>query len=333
MKGEPRRPLRGPRIGRRSGGEERYDPAISVIQMQYFCTVMRMGSLSRAAELLFVTPEAVSAQIRKLEEGLGVKLVSHQRGRWIPTLEGRQFLHRAEEILRQLHDLEQSLTQHAKKPRLRIWAARSPGVLWIPNLVARYRLAEQWDVEVRTALSREVLQAVAAGAADVGVVGLFNEESEIAAARRDLHLNLERLGADEMVAAMKSPLEGWERRTRISYAKLATLGPLIFLEDMPLRGEMERHLRRLGVFYERRVLSNDFQAILAMVAAGVGIGILPELSVTSWPHPPLTLYRLDPPLVRGLYWVTREGEAGRWEEIRQGLVTVAEPSPAAGPAS
>ncbi|MBX5467810.1 MAG: LysR family transcriptional regulator [Firmicutes bacterium] len=315
-------PRRG--AGRR-GTETRDEVPFSIIQLQYFCTVMRMGSLAKAAELLFVTPEAVGAQIRKLEQSLGVKLTSHRRGHWQPTPEGRQLLQRAEVILRQLHELEQAVGHRPAKPRLRLWAVRAAAETWIPRLVRDLGLVAAWDLEIRTALSRDIVQAVASGTADIGLVGLFNQEVEAAAVRREHRLHLSLLAEDPMVVVMPRERAQALAHRRVGYGELARLGPLIFLEDMPLRAEIHRHLSRLGISYADRVLSNDFHAILAMVGAGLGVGLLPRMA-TEQVSEAMAVLPLHPPLVRGIYWVVREAEGTRWDELREALAAIAAPS-------
>lgn len=81
-------------------------------QLEYFCSVVRCGSVTLAAQKLFVTQPAVSGAIRELEREFSVNLFTHNRNKLVLTEDGRRFYERAEALLRevetataQLHDL------------------------------------------------------------------------------------------------------------------------------------------------------------------------------------------------------------------------------------
>ncbi len=67
--------------------------------LQYFLTIVREGSINRAAQVLHVTQPTLSRQIARMEEELGVKLFSREGKRMILTGEGLLLQRRAEEIL------------------------------------------------------------------------------------------------------------------------------------------------------------------------------------------------------------------------------------------
>lgn len=73
--------------------------------------IAKLGSFTAAAERLYTTQPAVSARVRELEEAVGQKLFLRQ-GRGVEvTVEGREFVRNAEQILRQLEELSQSFSK------------------------------------------------------------------------------------------------------------------------------------------------------------------------------------------------------------------------------
>lgn len=68
--------------------EKRHKPLPSVNALRSFETTARLGSVTKAAEELYVTPSAVSHQIRKLEESLGTSLIDFSNGKAILTSSG-----------------------------------------------------------------------------------------------------------------------------------------------------------------------------------------------------------------------------------------------------
>ena len=73
--------------------------------------IAKLGSFTAAAERLYTTQPAVSARVRELEEAVGQKLFLRQ-GRGVEvTVEGREFVRNAEQLLRQMEALSQSFSK------------------------------------------------------------------------------------------------------------------------------------------------------------------------------------------------------------------------------
>ena len=85
-------------------------------QLKYFVQIAEAGSLSRAAEQLNVVQPSLSQQLRKLEDQLGVELVTrHSRG-VTPNEVGRLLLDHARSLLLQLQRTEELVQYHASNP-------------------------------------------------------------------------------------------------------------------------------------------------------------------------------------------------------------------------
>lgn len=81
-------------------------------QLEYFCTAVECGSITKAAKKLFVTQPAISGAIRELEKEFSVILFSHTRNRLALSPDGERFYTKARQLLQevetaklQLHDL------------------------------------------------------------------------------------------------------------------------------------------------------------------------------------------------------------------------------------
>jgi DNA-binding transcriptional LysR family regulator len=100
-------------------------------EIQNFVAVAETGSISRAAESLFITQPALSRQIRGLEQKLGIQLFTRDTRGIGLTEEGEQFLIEAKKLLADLHHTNQLVDQ------LRL---SKPAVLRIgaPSVVIRY---------------------------------------------------------------------------------------------------------------------------------------------------------------------------------------------------
>ncbi|SMX51122.1 LysR substrate-binding domain-containing protein [Actibacterium lipolyticum] len=120
--------------------------------MPYFESVVRRGSISRAAEELSVSPSAVSQQIKLLEQQLGVKLF-RRTGRVLTlTLEGELLAQTVGTALRMITDAQANLGRTRTARRLNLRVSPSFGVRWLgPRLsdfVAQY---PDWDLRVDAA--------------------------------------------------------------------------------------------------------------------------------------------------------------------------------------
>ncbi len=80
--------------------------------INYFLTIVREGSINKAAEVLHITQPTLSRQIANLEEELGVKLFDRSGRSLSLTDEGILFRRRAEEILALVHRTENELALH-----------------------------------------------------------------------------------------------------------------------------------------------------------------------------------------------------------------------------
>ena len=117
-------------------------------QIQTFMEVARQGSVSKAAERLFVTQPAVSMHLRQLEEAFGVALFEpHGRGIRL-TDAGRAFASSTMRVMAELHELESLMAAHAgaKKGRFTL-AVVSTAKYFVPMLLVRFAELHP-DVEV-----------------------------------------------------------------------------------------------------------------------------------------------------------------------------------------
>jgi LysR family transcriptional activator of nhaA len=106
--------------------------------LYYFWTVAREGGVTRAADVLHLTPQTISSQLKVLEDSLGVRLFARSGRKLVLTDAGRLALSFADEIFRLGTEMSESLKGRASGRPLQL----SVGVVdVVPKLVA-YRLLE-----------------------------------------------------------------------------------------------------------------------------------------------------------------------------------------------
>lgn len=78
---------------------------VTIMQLQYFCAVCRYGSISKAAEALYVSHPTISVAIKSLEKEFSLELYAHTGNRVILTEDGKAFYRKAVEILQRCDDM------------------------------------------------------------------------------------------------------------------------------------------------------------------------------------------------------------------------------------
>ena len=117
-------------------------------QLEYFCTVCRYHSITRAAEVLFVSQPTISMSIRKLEEEFGLALFHHNGNRIELTKEGAEFCLRAENLLRQSQDMYTEFAELASgKQPVRIGIPPLISTIFFPRMIDAFQ--EAYDIPVR----------------------------------------------------------------------------------------------------------------------------------------------------------------------------------------
>ena len=176
-----------------------------ITAMQTFVAIMDHGSLTAAAEALGKALPTVVRSLSTLEQDLGVRLLNRTTRRMSLTEEGHLYLERCRQILADIEEAEQALSNQQTAPRgaLRITAPVLFGQLHVAPAVIRF-LREYAEVRVELILLDRVVNMVEEGI-DVGIrIAALEDSSMIAArvgeVRRVVCANpslLERMGSPE----------------------------------------------------------------------------------------------------------------------------------------
>jgi DNA-binding transcriptional LysR family regulator len=149
------------------------DAVVELRQLEYFAAVARHRHFTRAADELYVTQSALSQQVRRLEEELGLALlVRTSRGVEL-TPAGADLLARAESILAEVERARTDMDQHAGVSRGLVRVAATTGdAVRLPNALASFH-AEHPGIRIglRQGSAPGVVELVRSGAADLAVIG------------------------------------------------------------------------------------------------------------------------------------------------------------------
>src|SRR5438132_5255893 len=132
--------------------------------MEVFVKVVECGSFARAAERLGISTSVASRQISELEEHLQTRLLHRTTRRLSLTESGRAFHERAQQLLNDLADAEESAADSSVEPRgtIRLNAALTFGILHLAPIIDAF-LAKYPQVRIDVTLSDRIVDLVEEG--------------------------------------------------------------------------------------------------------------------------------------------------------------------------
>lgn len=248
---------------------------LDLVSLSLFNLVVRSGSISRGAELAHLAVGAASKRISDLEAAVGAELFErHSRG--VTLTAAGQALHRhALRILADVDQLAADLSDHASGivGVVRLWANTSAVTQFLPAELAAFVARHPG---IRIALhehdSHEIALAVLDGRAELG---LFAERTP-APGLQTLPYRRDRLA---LVVPRGNPLAG---RREIAFADAADYEFVSLAQGTSLAQRLAGESKTLGKALRVRIHVRSFDAMCQMVAAGLGIAVLPERAIE--PH-------------------------------------------------
>ncbi|MEG0183310.1 LysR family transcriptional regulator [Stenotrophomonas rhizophila] len=151
--------------------------------LRAFCQTVRLGSVSRAAEALFVSQPAISQQLQALERELGVDLFERSGRRLVPSREGQLLFEMALPLVESLDGLEASFRDKVKgldAGELNIAANSSTILYLLPRIVERFRQRHP-DVRLtlHNAISADGTDLLRSDAADLAVGSMTDVPADL----------------------------------------------------------------------------------------------------------------------------------------------------------
>jgi len=246
-------------------------------QLRIFVAVAEREHMTRAAEALNLTQQAVSAAIVALENAHSVPLF-HRVGRRVELTEaGRIFLDEARLVLARAAAAELALSELGglKRGTLAVQASQTIASYWLPRrLVAFHQAYPGIALHVGIGNSAQVSKAVRDGAAELGFIeGTIDEPT----------LSCERFGEDCLVLVV-DPKHPWAGRDRVDAGELTQSDWVLREVGSGTRSAFESSIERLGV--APRLLNVVLQlpsneAVIDAVVAGGGATVISELAAKA----------------------------------------------------
>src|SRR5207302_7421215 len=212
---------------------------MEIPQVEAFLAVGTFGGFRRAADALRITQPAVSARIRALEDSLNVRLFERGKHGLALSAAGRALRPHAEQLLRAVALACQAV--HDLRPRaggaLQIAAVLSICTYLLPDVLKRFQDAHPRTlITVRSGHSKEVLEMILRGEAEVGLARSLNHPEVETLSLRDDPL---------ILVARPASWPAGQRRARL--AEVADR-PLVFFDRGSSDWTLTHGLFRRGVW-------------------------------------------------------------------------------------
>ncbi|NML16910.1 LysR family transcriptional regulator [Azohydromonas caseinilytica] len=262
---------------------------LSTRQLRAFVALAETRNFTRAAARLHLSQPAFSALIRALEEALGARLFDRSTRHVEPTVEGALFLESAQRLLRDLSLSVADLGEHVARRRGRVALAALPALAagWLPPRLAAFRQRyPDIELDVADALSEDCVERVRAGRADFALAALRAGAPE---------LLVEPFCSDafHLVCPRSHPLAG---RDGVALQHLAGEPFIHLARTSSVRQHIESALWPLAL---KGVMElEQLSTVAGMVRAGLGITVVPTLTLFHFEHPDLVTRPVRAPGLR-----------------------------------
>lgn len=239
-------------------------------QLEVFTAVMRVGTVTGAAEVLNISQPALSQILLHCEDDLGFKLFAREKGRLRPTAEALEIYPEAERLFSGLEGLRRK-TQDLRLGRaglVRVAASVPPAMSVLPEILAGYR-ARYPDVLLRSHVAPIATLIAMLRAGDAALALAMDDKAPP-------DIDVERLGATTFCCLLPEthPLAA---RETVSCADLADQTLISYRAETRPRDELDKAAQRQGQAFAAQLEIEVSISAVGFVQAGLGIAVVDAL--------------------------------------------------------
>jgi DNA-binding transcriptional LysR family regulator len=267
-------------LGRIAKQAMRFD----LVTLRLFVSTAELGGVTRAAATLHLVPAAASRRIRELEEQLGLPLFVRLPHGMALSDAGRAMLAHARSMLHAVERMQDDAAAflHGGRGIVRIAACTSAVLQFLPDDIRACHAANpNIHIDLQEMNSEGVVRAVQRGVADLGVF----ESSVGSVALPTLHYRDDRLC---LVTLDDHPLARDQEAGRsITIDKLLDHDLIGLTEGASVSITLGRLAAHAEKPLKMRIRVGSFDSMAAMIASGIGVGLMPEAVaklIASAPH-------------------------------------------------
>lgn len=236
-------------------------------QLRIFRKICEEGSVTRAADALYLTQPAVSHALGQLEEELGTALFDRSGRSLLLTPQGGLLLEKAIRVLELYDNLEQSARGLERQAGLRVGSSITIANFWLPAMVKRYQAQCDTPLQVEIDRASAVTEKLLRLELDVALIeGPIAQEELLA-----VPFSSYRLVA---VCAPGHPFANQETRT---LEELSGETLLLRERGSAIRDALDSAMTLHGLSVRPAWTSVNSQALIRASGQGLGVSVLPDI--------------------------------------------------------
>ena len=248
---------------------------INLKHLEYFIKVARLGSINKAAQMLYVSQSHLGKIIHDLEETVGAPLLNRSRQGVTLTPEGNEFLERSVRILKEMEGMHlRPLKEMEKTEPLAVSMTKFSHVMEsFITIVRRYQDQPEFTHRLYEGQLEDVIEDVVSGRADIGIFHFDSqrhEEIQMMAAAKGLTYRFLSYVEPQIVISKDHPLV--REKKPMTRENLANYG---FIRYMGLYDDILGLMRRYNLTPVITQEVGEAMTIIGLVSAGLGVSILP----------------------------------------------------------
>ena len=251
----------------------RDEPAMrfDLVDLQLFVAVAETRSITNGALRVHLALASASERIKGLEAAFGVMLLRRGRRGVELTPAGESLLDHARVVLHNVEAMRGDLAAFSRgvKATVRLLANTSGLSEYLPKTLAAFLSQHPHiSIDVEERESGEIANAILSGAAELGL-----------AAEHALPDSIERIPfSEDRLVLVTARHDELANRRQVDFREVVERDFVGLIASSALHAHVTGHAARLGVRLRFRARLNNFDAIGQMVAAGIGVAVMPDVA-------------------------------------------------------
>lgn len=261
---------------------------MTLLTYQVFKTVADIGSFQKAADILGLTPSAISHAISTMEKELGFSVLTRSKSGITLTNYGEQLLPYVNGVLNSDESLQQVISElnGLKKGKVKIGVFSSVCTNWLPDILDSFQEKyKEITIEVFQGTYDDVAYWIKNGVVDLGFLSVSSAKD----------IPIEPLYKDPLLCVLP---KGTKRKSKEPYMTVEEMREYEFVTQRECTdADIQKFLRENSLNIQSNYHVVDDLSTIALVASGFGICLMPELVMRDIPYD-VDCYRLQPDAAR-----------------------------------
>ena len=261
---------------------------MTLLSYQVFKTVAEMGSFRKAADVLGLTPSAISHTISTMEKELGFSVLNRSKSGVTLTNYGEVLMPYVNAVLNSDESLQQAVSEFKglKQGTVKVGCFNSVCTNFMPEVIRSFQ--EEYpaiSIEIFQGTYDDVVYWIRNGIVDFGFLSASSAGD----------LEVEPLYRDPLLCVVPKDYQKKDKKPYMTVGEMEHMQFVVQRESTD--ADVQNYLRENQLHIQTKYHVVDDLATIAMVASGFGICIMPELTMNDIPYE-VKRYRMKPDAFR-----------------------------------